>query len=198
MTDAFVLATNPMKAPAGLEGAVYAVGNFDGFHLGHQAVIRRSISLANELAAPAALLTFEPHPADFFAARRVVFRLTPSTMKARIAERLGLDGIVILSFDAALAGMSAEDFVQTVLVDRLKSRAVVVGWDFHFGKGRAGSPAFLVEAGKRHGFAVEVVAKVENGDGEAGRLLSSAAVRRALEEADVDAAARMIGRNYAV
>src|SRR5208283_3334489 len=158
--------------------AVYAIGNFDGVHLGHQAVIARSLGLARERGAASAVLTFEPHPADYFADRPVAFRLTPAKMKARVCQSLGLSGIVFLPFNAALALLSAEEFVARILVERLGAGAVVVGWDFHFGRARSGTPAFLAEAGARHGFAVEIVAKVERGD--------------------VEAAARGLGRAYAV
>jgi riboflavin kinase / FMN adenylyltransferase len=198
MTNGFVLATDPMAPPHGLEGAVYAIGNFDGLHLGHRAVIERAVAMARERAAPSAILTFEPHPADFFAARPVVFRLTPARDKAAICAGLGLDGIVFMRFDASLAAMSADEFVARVLVARLRVAAVVVGWDFHFGKGRSGSPATLAEAGLRHGFAVEIVAKVEDGGGEAARVVSSSAIRKALEQGDVAAATRGLGRNYSV
>ena len=166
MTNGIVLATDPTLPPRGLENAVYAIGNFDGVHLGHRAVIERTIVLAKERAAPSALLTFEPHPADHFAERPVAFRLTPAEMKAAICARLGLSGIVFISFNARLAAMSAEEFVRTILVERLRAGAVIVGWDFHFGKGRLGTPAFLVEAGRRYGFAVDIAAKVEDGAGE--------------------------------
>ncbi len=198
MTNGFVLATDPTLPPRGLESAVYALGNFDGVHLGHQAVIARALAVARDRAAPSAILTFEPHPADFFAARSVVFRLTPPEIKASVCARLGLSGIVVLSFNAALASMSAEEFVAKVLVARLGVGAVVVGWDFHFGKGRSGSPAFLVEAGARYGFAVEIVGKVETGAGEQALALSSTAIRQALQQGDVAAAAQGLGRPYAV
>ena len=119
MTNGFVLATDPMLPPHGLEGAVYAIGNFDGLHLGHQAVIGRAVAMAKERAAPSALLTFEPHPADFFAGRPVVFRLTPSRDKAAICAGLGLTGLVLIHFDASLAAMSADEFITNVLVARL-------------------------------------------------------------------------------
>jgi riboflavin kinase / FMN adenylyltransferase len=198
MTNGFVLATDPMLPPHGLEGAVYAIGNFDGLHLGHQAVIERAVAMAREQAAPSAILTFEPHPADFFAARPVAFRLTPARDKAAICARLGLDGVVVIRFDASLAAMTADEFVARVLVGRLGVAAVVVGWDFHFGKGRSGSPATLAEAGLRHGFAVDIVAKVEDGAGEAARIVSSSAIRKALEQGDVAFAAHGLGRNYSV
>ncbi|RBP16415.1 FMN adenylyltransferase /riboflavin kinase [Roseiarcus fermentans] len=198
MTSGFVVAKDPASPPRGLERAVYAIGNFDGLHLGHQAVLHRTRRLAEARGAPSALLTFEPHPADFFAERPVAFRLTPPDLKARVAERLGLSGIVFFTFDAALAGLPADDFVRLILVERLGAGAVVVGWDFHFGKGRTGGPAFLEDAGRRYGFAVEIVAKVETGDGEAARIVSSTAIRRALERGDVADAASCLGRRYAV
>ncbi len=194
MTGGFVLAADPMAPPRGLEHAVYAIGNFDGLHLGHRAVIARAVAIARERAAPSALLTFEPHPADFFARRPVVFRLTPPRDKAAISARLGLDGLVVMSFGALLAAMSAEEFVTEVLVRRLGIGAAVVGWDFHFGKGRSGSAATLGEAGLKHGFGVAIVAKVEDG----AVVVSSSAIRRALEQGDLAAAARGLGRNYTV
>ncbi len=198
MSGGFVVSTDPTAPPSGLERAVYAIGNFDGMHVGHQAVLRRTLLLARERAAPGALLTFEPHPADHFAGRPLAFRLTPPDIKAAVAERLGLAGIVFLTFDATLAGMTAEDFVRHLLVERLGAGAIVVGWDFHFGKGRAGNPAFLLDAGLRYGFAVEIVAKVEVGEGETARVVSSTEIRRALERGDVAEAARGLGRRYAI
>ncbi len=198
MTSGFLVATDPIVPPAGLERAVYAIGNFDGLHLGHRAVIERAIFLAREFGAPSAVLTFEPHPADHFAERPVAFRLTPPELKASLCERFGLSGIVFLAFNAGLAAMSAEEFVRFILVERLGAGAVVVGWDFHFGKGRFGTPAFLVDAGSRYGFGVDVVAKVEEGTGEAARVVSSTAIRRALERGDVAAAALALGRYYSV
>jgi riboflavin kinase / FMN adenylyltransferase len=194
MTNGFVVATDPMLPPRGLIGAVYAIGNFDGLHLGHRAVIERAVAMAKERAAPSAILTFEPHPADFFAGRPVVFRLTPPQDKAAIAARLGLTGLVLIRFDASLASMSAEEFVTEILVERLRVGAVVVGWDFHFGKGRSGSAATLAESGLKHGFGVEIIAKVEDGAG----VVSSSAIRKALEHGDLAAAAGGLGRNYSV
>ncbi len=198
MTSGFVLATDPATPPQGLKRAVYAIGNFDGLHLGHQAVLERTRRLAADRGAPSALLTFEPHPADYFAERPVAFRLTPPNVKALLAERLGLSGIVFITFDAGLAGRTAEEFVRTVLVERLDVAAVIVGWDFHFGKGRTGTPAFLADAGRRYGFSVEIVGKVELGEGEGARVVSSTAIRRALERGDVVDAARGLGRRYVV
>ena len=186
----FVLATDPREPPPRLRKAVYAIGNFDGVHLGHRAVIARTKALAARREAPSAVLTFEPHPADHFVGRPVVFRLTPFAAKVAAIEALGVDGLVCLSFDAALAGMPAEAFVEQILVGALDIGAAVVGWDFHFGKNRSGSPAFLQRAGARFGFEVDVVARVETPEMTA---VSSSAARRALEQGDVEAAVRCLG-----
>ena len=195
---AFALAIDPTRPPQGLERGVYAIGNFDGVHRGHGAVIARTKALAGERGARSAVLTFEPHPADYFAGRPVVFRLTPFAVKARDLQSLGLGGAVFLSFDAALAGLTAQEFVEQVLVERLDVGAVVVGWDFHFGKARSGTPAFLARAGERLGFHVEIVDKVEARETGQAEVISSSAIRRALEQGDVEAAARGLGREYAV
>ncbi len=194
----FVVEVDPPHPPPRLRKAVYAIGNFDGVHLGHRAVITRTIELARARGAPGAALTFEPHPADYFAGAPVVYRLTPFAAKAAALRALGLDGAVFLSFDAALAGLSAEAFVEDILVRALDIGAAVVGGDFHFGKGRSGSPAFLQRAGERFGFDVEVLAKVEAlhiGEAEA---ISSSGVRRALEQGDVRGAELRLGRPYSV
>ena len=197
-TKPFALAIDPVRPPPGLERAVYAIGNFDGVHRGHAAVIARTKALAAARGAPAAALTFEPHPADYFAGRPVVFRLTPLPIKARIFQALGLTGAAALTFDAALAGLTAEEFVDQALLARLSVGAVVVGGDFHFGKARGGTPDFLVRIGAERGFAVEVIDKVEAAIDGRAEVVSSSAIRRALERGDVEAAARGLGRDYLV
>lgn len=197
-TKPFALAIDPTRPPAGLERAVYAIGNFDGVHRGHAAVIARTKAVAAARGVPAAVLTFEPHPADYFAGRPVVFRLTPLPIKARIFQSLGLTGATALTFDAALAGLTAQEFVDQTLLARLSVGAVVVGGDFHFGKGRGGTPDFLVRAGAQRGFAVEVIDKVEAPIDGRTEVVSSSAIRRALERGDVEAAASGLGRDYVV
>ncbi len=197
-SSGFTLIVDPAHPPPALRRAVYAIGNFDGVHRGHRAVIGRTRELARKLGAPAAALTFEPHPADYFAGRPVVFRLTAFAEKARALQAAGLDGVVTLSFDAALAGLSAEAFVKGVLVDALDIGAAVVGADFHFGKGRSGSPAFLRNAGERHGFAVEVLDKIEGTHRDERTAISSSGIRRALERGDIADANAWLGRPYEV
>lgn len=197
-TSDFEIAIDPTSPPTRLRKGVYAIGNFDGVHLGHGAVLARTRALAASRGAPAAVLTFEPHPADYFAGKPVVFRLTPLPQKAAAIRGLGLDGMVSLSFDAALAGLHAEAFVEQILVGALDVGAVVVGWDFHFGKARSGTPAFLAQAGERLGFAVDIVPKVEAAVNGGTEIISSTVIRRALERGEVETAALLLGRPYAV
>ncbi|MHB8886213.1 MAG: bifunctional riboflavin kinase/FAD synthetase [Methylovirgula sp.] len=194
----FLVAIDPEGPPEGLAGAVVAIGNFDGVHRGHVAVIKRAEALASRLGKPCAVLTFEPHPSDFFLGANTIFRLTSCDTKAVALKRLGIDGMIVLRFDAALAALSAEDFVRDVLVGRLQVAAVVAGYDFHFGKARSGTPAFLVEAGQRYGFDVEIVERIAadaNGSIEAA---SSTAMRTALEIGDVARAEHLLGHPYFV
>lgn len=194
----FILSHNPASPPAGLNGAVVAIGNFDGVHRGHAGVIARARALAAKLGKPCAVLTFEPHPADYFAHTAVVYRLTPEAAKARCLANLQLDGMVVFSFDAALSSLSAEEFVAEILVKRLNISAAVAGYDFHFGKARGGTPQFLCEAGKRYGFAVEIVDKITADAQGSIEAVSSTKTREALEIGNVKGAALALGHPYFV
>jgi len=194
----FIVALDPQEPPPRLEGAVVAIGNFDGLHRGHAGVIARGLGLAKRLGRPCALLTFEPHPADFFAGKRVIFRLTPPEAKEAILDRMGLDGMIVLTFDAALAGLSAEDFVAKVLVGRLAIGGVVAGYDFHFGAKRLGTPDFLKQAGARYGFAVEIVDKITYDASGSLDAVSSTAIREALEAGDVRRARELHGHVFLI
>src|SRR5215468_10149448 len=127
--------------PGPLKGAVVAIGNFDGVHRGHREVIRTAAARARVLGKPAAALTFEPHPRAFFRPEEPLFRLTDEANKLRLFAATGLDGAVVITFDAALASLTADAFVARILVDALGVSGAVVGFDFHFGKDRAGSPS---------------------------------------------------------
>lgn len=194
----FIIARDPAAPPPGLEGAVVAIGNFDGVHRGHQAVLMRARALADRLEKPCVVLTFEPHPADFFAGRQVVHRLSPETAKARALSRLGLDGMVVMTFDAEMAQLEAERFVTDILIGRLGVSGAVVGYDFHFGRARGGSPAFLADAGRRWGFAVEVVEKITADEKGSLEAVHSSGVRAALERGDAAEARRLLGHDFFV
>jgi riboflavin kinase / FMN adenylyltransferase len=178
------------SAPEGaLRGAVVAIGNFDGVHRGHRAVIGLAQEKARALGRPAAALTFEPHPRAFFNPGEPLFRLTDEAAKLRLLASTGLDGAIVLTFDAALAGLSAEDFVSRILVERFAVSGAVIGFNFHFGMNRAGSPDFLKAQSKQHGFAVEVVPPFE----DQGRPVSSGPIRDALAAGRLDEAAEFLG-----
>ena len=145
--SSFVRLSNLDAVPASLRGAYVAIGNFDGVHRGHQSVFDLLRRRAAEAGVPAILLTFEPHPRDVFAPTPFMYRLTDGNAKARLAEALDLDGIVILNFDRAFSQIEAEDFVSRFLVGALAVTGVIVGADFHFGRQRRGTPTFLAAAG---------------------------------------------------
>ncbi len=187
-SDPFVL-RDPASLPARLRGGALAIGNFDGVHLGHRAVLDRTIAIARQAGVASLALTFEPHPRSFFRPEAPVFRLTPSPVKADLIAALGFDGMVELGFDADLAGLAPDDFVARILVGRLGARHVVVGHDFHYGRKRAGSPQSLIAEGERHGFEVTVVAPARAGD----TLYSSSEARARLAEGRVEAAAEILG-----
>jgi riboflavin kinase/FMN adenylyltransferase len=172
-----------------LAGAVLAIGNFEGVHRGHRALIGAARARAHALGRPAAVLTFEPHPRAFFRPDEPVFRLTDEAAKLRLLAAAGLDGAVVMRFDAALAHLEAWEFVDRILVERYRASGVVVGFDFHFGKGRVGSPEFLEEEGRKRGFAVDIVPAVADGD----QRISSGAIRTALAAGDVEEATRLLG-----
>src|SRR5262249_3889457 len=160
-----------------------------GVHRGHRAVIAVALERARQLGRKAAVLTFEPHPRAVFTPGAPVFRLTDEAAKLRLLATTGLDGAIVMRFDVALASLPAEQFVRRILVDRFALAGVVVGFDFHFGQNRSGSPAFLEAAGRRHGFSVEIVPPFSDG----GVRISSGAVRAALAAGRIEHAAELLG-----
>ena len=181
-------------APAGLKGAVVAIGNFDGVHRGHRAVIELACRRAAALAKPTAALTFSPHPRQFFKPDVPLFRLSDDRNKLRLMAATGLDGAIVMTFNAALASTSAEDFISKILVARFGISGAVIGFDFHFGKNRAGSPNYLRQQGAVHGFSVDVAPPLE----DEGRPVSSGTVRAALSEGKVVEACELLGAPWFV
>lgn len=182
------------SVPEALKGAVVAIGNFDGLHLGHQSILAKVRERARALCAPSLLFTFEPHPGDVFAPEPFMFRLSDAKAKARISEALGLDGICVMPFNKDLAGVDAEDFVTKFLVEALDVKAVVVGQDFHFGRGRGGTPEFLRNAGKRHGFEVIQMGLLE----QSNDTISSSRIRAAFNTGNLDMANSMLGYHWII
>ncbi|MGE5466324.1 MAG: bifunctional riboflavin kinase/FAD synthetase [Ignavibacteria bacterium] len=173
---------------------VLTIGNFDGLHLGHRAMLERLVGKARELGLPASVMTFEPHPREVFAPDQAPARLTSMREKLNLLESCGVDRTYVCRFDRRLASLSADDFVGKLLVRGLAARHVIIGDDFRFGKGRSGDFAALEAAGKQHGFSCEAMHTVEV-DGE---RVSSSAVRDALAAGDLEHAARLLGRPYVI
>jgi riboflavin kinase/FMN adenylyltransferase len=176
-------------AQAALQGAVVAIGNFDGVHRGHRAVIAAALQRARGTGRPAAALTFEPHPAAVLRPQEPMFRLTEERNKLRLLAATGLDGAIVLPFDTALSSLSPEEFVRTILIERYRIAGAAIGFDFHFGKNRMGSPAFLQGEGARHGFTVDVLPPLQ----DEGRPVSSGTIRTALTGGRVIEAAELLG-----
>src|SRR5476651_2862629 len=172
-----------------LRGAVVAIGNFDGVHRGHRAVIGAALSRAHSLGRKAAALTFSPHPRLFLRPQDSLFQLSSARDRLRLLAATGLNGAIVMNFDAALAATSAQDFIERILVGRFGIGGAAIGFDFHFGQKRAGSPAYLAEQGARLGFAVDIVPPLE----DEGRPVSSGAVRAALSQGKVVEAAELLG-----
>ena len=176
-------------------GAVVALGNFDGVHLGHQAVIREMLKISQKLDAPSSAMTFEPHPRKFFNANGPAFELTPSAAKSRQIGILGTDLHYIMPFDKKFASLSAEKFITFVLVEGLKVKHVVTGYDFVFGKGRKGKVDLLEELGKEKGFGVTVISAQNAGD---GTPYSSTVIRQHLKNGRTREAATLLGRPWEI
>ena len=180
--------------PEPLRGAVIALGNFDGFHMGHQAVAREAIEWARAEGRPSIIATFDPHPVRLFKPDVPPFRLTTLEQRQELYLAAGATAMLVFHFDAELAGTSAEDFVRVLLGERLGAAGVVTGEDFTFGKGRAGDRALLETLGREAGIAARAVAPVMDG----GAPVSSSRVRDALRAGDPQEAARLLTRPFAI
>lgn len=180
--------------PRPLQGGVYALGNFDGVHRGHQMVIGEAARVAREIGAPLGVLVFEPHPRQFFFPDEPFFRLTPFRAKARLLEKLGVEILAALPFDASMAKKLAPEFVLDVLVNGLHASHVVAGYDFRFGKARAGDASVLAYMGGEEGFGVSVVDEVKH----QGQPFSSTRIREKLAGGDPRGAAELLGHWWTV
>jgi len=179
--------------PATLRGAVIALGNFDGFHRGHQAVAGEAIDWAHAEGRPSIIATFDPHPVRFFKPDVPPFRLTTLEQRQELYLAAGATAMLVFHFDADLAGTSAEDFIRTILIDRLGAHGVVTGSDFTFGKGAKGNVDLLKTMGGALGLESCVVEAVEK-DG----IVSSSRIREALRDGDPQLAADLLTRPFAI
>ncbi len=178
------------ETPPDIKGAVLAIGNFDGVHRGHQAVLGGAKAIAAAGGRPAGAVIFEPHPREYFAPDQAFFRLTPLDVKLELLEALGLDVTFVLTFDQAFSALSADVFAADVVGQGLDAGHVVVGYDFTYGKGRAGSLDHLRDVGNAQGFGVDVVAPVTEAG---GATFSSSTIRDHLRRGEVRSAAEQLG-----
>jgi riboflavin kinase/FMN adenylyltransferase len=189
MTSGFTIIRDTTPAAAIPKGTVVAMGNFDGVHLGHRAVITAALQMGRAHGRPALAVTFEPHPRSFFSPNTPQFRLTDEAGKLRLLAGTGLAGAVVMTFDKTRAGTTAQDFIHHDLIERLGISGIAVGYDFHFGKGRVGSPSLLVNEAPRLGIEVDVQPHIDIEE----RPVSSSAIRMALAEGQIEDATAMLG-----
>jgi riboflavin kinase/FMN adenylyltransferase len=180
--------------PADFQGSIVALGNFDGFHLGHQAVVSRAISRAFHERRPVIVATFDPHPVRYFKPDVPPFRLTSLDQREHLFAHAGADAMLVFEFGPALASMDAEEFIADVLAKQIGAAGVITGDDFTFGKGRSGDVALLKRLGEQYGVIAEAVAQVVI-DGE---RVSSGRIREALIDGDTGTATHLLSRDYAI
>jgi riboflavin kinase/FMN adenylyltransferase len=180
--------------PAALRGAVIALGNFDGFHRGHQAVAGEAIRWAHAEGRPSIIATFDPHPVRFFKPDVAPFRLTTLEQRQELYLAAGATAMLVFHFDADLAGTGAEDFIRTILLERFGAHGVVTGGDFTFGKGAKGNVGLLRTLGAELGLQSRVVEAVA----EDGEVVSSSRIRTALREGNPQLAAQLLTRPFAI
>ncbi|MFZ5706736.1 MAG: bifunctional riboflavin kinase/FAD synthetase [Pseudomonadota bacterium] len=180
--------------PAHLRGGAVALGNFDGFHRGHQAVVGAAIAHGRATGRPVLVASFDPHPVRFFRPDAPPFRLTTLDQRAGLFAEAGADAMLVFRFDAALASLTPEQFVADLLIERAGAAHVVTGEDFTFGKGRSGNVAILAEIGARHGMTTAAIGPVSDDKGP----ISSSRIRAALTEGDPQEAARLLTRPFRI
>lgn len=183
------------ELPTSLRGGVIAIGNFDGVHRGHQAVLGRALEIAADQRIPSLVLTFEPHPRTVFRPEHPVFRLTPAPIKAKLLEAMGFNAVLEYPFDRDFANRSPDEFIHSIILDWIGARHVVTGFDFHFGKNREGGPAYLLGAGAHYGFGAHLLDAFRD---EGTNVVSSSRIRNLVSEGEVAQAAGLLGYRYTV
>lgn len=189
----FQIAESLESFPSSLKGGVVAIGNFDGVHRGHRAVLDAALGLGRGTHHPVFAMSFEPHPRTVFNPAKPVFRLTPPPLKTEMLRVCGLDGALILPFTKDFAAVEANAFVQDILIDTLGISHAVTGYDFHFGRARQGTPDYLRAAGAEHGFGVTIVQREED---ENADVISSSRIRDNLATGDMAEANALLGYRW--
>ncbi len=185
---------NRSPIPADLRGAIIALGNFDGFHLGHQAVVGEATAWARAEGRPAIVATFDPHPVRLFVPEAEPFRLTTLDQREELFAAAGAAAMLVIHFDRTVAAMAAPAWIEAMLAQHLGAAGVVTGEDFTFGQGRGGNPAVLAEVGARFGIGARAVGAVNDAEGP----ISSSRIRAALQSGECETAARLLTRPFAI
>ena len=180
--------------PADMHGAILALGNFDGFHLGHQAVVGEAVRWAKETGRPAIIATFDPHPVRYFWPDTAPFRLTTLDQRQELFAAAGADAMLVFHFDHSIAGMMAQRWVEEWIHGAIHAAGVVTGEDFVFGKDRSGNAASLRDLGSAFGIMTRAVAPVHDANGP----VSSSRIREALKAGDCETAAHLLTRPFAM
>jgi len=194
-TDFQTITIDNVNLPVSLHGGVVAIGNFDGFHRGHRAVIDRALEIAEINNCPAILLTFDPHPRTWFNPDKPVYLLTPPALKAQLAQHFGFSAMAVHSFNKEFSSLSADEFINNILLEKLGAKYIVTGHDFHFGSKRQGTPQYLEASGKERGFAVTLVEACRD---EAGEIISSSRIRNYLAAGELASANALLGYAYSI
>ncbi len=176
------------------KGGVVTIGNFDGVHIGHQALLKKTVEKARALKTTSLVILFEPQPFEFFALKKSAPRLTRWREKFCLLKEQGIDAVLVIRFNQAFANLTAEQFIQNILKEGLQAKHVIVGDDFHFGQGRAGDFHFLKKTGETLGISVENMPSIVS----TGKRVSSTAVRHALAEGNHDRVVELLGRPYSM
>lgn len=181
--------------PQSCQGAAIALGNFDGVHAGHKAILRQCIDVAKKNGTPSAVMTFEPHPREFFAKGKEKLRICSLRQKLEIIRDAGIDLLYLVRFNQSFSGNTAESFVKNILVGELAAKHVVTGYNFAFGKGRSGNVEFLQNAAKQYNFGFTACKPVHGAQGE---VVSSSAIRTHLAAGEIHEAAALLGHPYVI
>ena len=173
---------------------VVTLGNFDGVHLGHQAIFKRVKEEASKIDGEGVVITFEPHPLKVLAPARLLPLLTPFKKKVMLIQKSGIETVLCIEFSLAFSQISASEFIRAILAEKLKAKKVIIGYDYHFGKGQEGDVQTLKDAGEVFGFGVEVVEPLKIGQ----TVVSSSKIRELIQQGEVDRASTLLGRDYPI
>jgi len=182
------------KLRRSLRNPVVTLGNFDGVHLGHQRIFKRVKEEASKLHGEAVVITFEPHPLKVLAPERFLPLLTPFTKKMMLIEKSGIETVLCIEFSHAFSEISPSEFIRSILVEKVRVREVIIGYNYHFGKGQKGDAQTLKEAGRVFHFEVEVVEPLKVGQ----TIVSSSTIRDLIRRGEIEDASRLLGRNYLI